>query len=241
MPRVVYDDRHVLDPLIFAPPEVVESCCLRRATARLDFLVLANFAAPMKQSSKKKWLNKWSRKSHRWGAILILLPAGIVIGSGIFLQLKKDFAWVQPPSQKGAQSNPRISFEEILSAARTAPKAGIESWDDVDRLDVRPSKGIVKVRGKSAWEVQVDTTTGDVLQVAYRRSDIIEQIHDGTWFSDPVKLWIFLPSGCILFILWMTGIYLWWLPISAKRSNRRNRKDRSLTAEATLAKIRKGG
>ncbi len=191
----------------------------------------------MKQSATKKWFNKWSRKSHRWGAILILIPAGIVIGSGIFLKLKKDVEWVQPPTQKGAEPIPKLSFEEIVAAASSAPEAGIKSWDDVDRLDVRPDKGVVKVQGKNSWEVQVDTSTGEVLQVAYRRSDLIEQIHDGTFFSDPVKLWIFLPSGCILFVLWLTGIYLWWLPISAKRANRRHRQE-STTADATLAKIR---
>ncbi len=193
----------------------------------------------MKQSAKKKWLNKWSRKSHRWGAILILLPAGIVIASGIVLQLKKDVAWVQPPTQNGAQPNLTISFDDVMNSARAAG-VGIDTWDDVDRLDVRPDKGVVKVRGKNRWEVQVDASNGKILQTAYRRSDLFEQIHDGTFFSDTAKLWIFLPSGCILFVLWLTGIYLWWLPISAKRANRRNRGEPSTTADSTLARIRDG-
>lgn len=197
----------------------------------------------MKPSRGKKWLNKWSRKSHRWGALLIIIPAGIVIGSGVFLQLKKHVEWVQPSSHKGREKQPQISFEEILAAAATAPEAGIQGWDDVDRLDVRPKDGMAKVQGKNHWEVQVDTATGEVLHVAYRRSDIIEMIHDGTWFSDTAKLWIFLPSGAVLFLLWLTGIYLWWLPISTKAANRKHRAEAAAageknTAAQTLAQIR---
>ncbi|MEQ8768860.1 MAG: PepSY-associated TM helix domain-containing protein [Planctomycetota bacterium] len=163
----------------------------------------------------------WNRKLHRWGAILTALPVLIVIVSGLFLLLKKDVDWIQPSSATSSGGEPGISFEDILASASSAEGAGIRSWDDVDRLDVRPSKGLVKVRGKSRWEVQIDIATGDVLQVAYRRSDLIESIHDGSFFHDSVKLWIFLPSALILFGLWVTGIYLWLLPHLVKRRRKR--------------------
>ena len=44
--------------------------------------------------------------------------------------------------------------------------AGVQ---DIDRLDVRPGKGMLKVRCKNSWEVQIDANSGKVLQVAYRR------------------------------------------------------------------------
>ena len=72
------------------------------------------------------------------------------------------------------------------------------------------------MRGKNSWEVQIDTETKQVLQVAYRRSDLIEQLHDGSWFNEKVKLYIFLPSGIILFILWITGLYMLILPYAKK-------------------------
>ncbi|GIT57713.1 MAG: hypothetical protein Ct9H300mP18_11420 [Candidatus Neomarinimicrobiota bacterium] len=86
---------------------------------------------------------------------------------------------------------------------KTVKETNIDSWNDIDRLDVRIEKGIAKVRTKDRWEVQVDTYSGKVVQVAYRRSDIIEELHDGSWFHENVKLLIFLPSGIILFILWV--------------------------------------
>ena len=127
----------------------------------------------------------------------------------------------------GTGGEPAIGFAAILDAARGVEEAGIASWDDVDRLDVRPSKGIVKVRAKSRWEVQVDTATGEVVQVAYRRSDLIESIHDGTWFHDGAKLWVFLPAGIVLMGLWVSGVYLWWLPHMARRRAKQAQADRA--------------
>ena len=77
---------------------------------------------------------------------------------------------------------------------------------------MRPSKGVIKVRAKNRWEVQLDHQSGEILQVAYRRSGLIESIHEGTFFHDKVRLGIFLPSAIILLILWVTGIYLFLMP-----------------------------
>jgi len=152
---------------------------------------------------------------------LIAVPLLVVIGSGILLQLKKEVDWIQPPTTSGSGSAPSIPFDAILAAAQTVPQAQITGWSDVDRLDVRPTKGVVKVRATNHWEVQVDTATGEVVQVAYRRSDLIESIHDGSFFAGTVKLWIFLPSAGILLGLWGTGVYLWWLPHGVRRRKRR--------------------
>ena len=165
-------------------------------------------------------LSKLSRVWHRWGSIIALLPITIIIFSGIVLQLKKEFAYIQPPTQRGAGTEPAIGFERILEVARTVPEAEIESWEDVDQLDVRPGEGVVKVRCKNRYEVQIDTETAEILQVAFRRSDFIESLHDGTFFHDRVKLWVMLPSAVILLGLWTTGIYLFLLP----HLNRRRRK-----------------
>ncbi len=177
----------------------------------------------MSKRPLRTFCNKWSRKLHRWGAILVLAPTLVVLTTGILLQVKKQSTWVQPPTQRGTAGELDISFDRILEIARTVDEMAVETWDDIDRLDVRPDKGIVKIRARNRWEAQLDTASGDVLQVAYRRSDLIEQLHDGSWFSDSVKLWIFLPSGVILLLLLLTGAYLWILPISAKRAGRRRR------------------
>lgn len=165
----------------------------------------------------------WTRKTHRWGAVLTLIPLAVVIASGVLLQLKKQLAWVQPPTRKGQSANttPLVSWRQLLEAAREVDAAEIDDWDDVERLDVRPGKGVVKVRAQNRWELQFDLQTGQLLSSTYRRSDLIESLHDGSFFADWAKLWVFLPNGLILFGLWATGVYLWLLPWISRRAKAR--------------------
>lgn len=172
-------------------------------------------------------LSRLNRLIHRWGSIAIAVPAIVVITSGIILQLKKESGWIQPPTAKGGGSELSLTFDEILAVAQTVPEAEVAGWDDIDRLDVRPGKGIVKVRSKNRWEVQLNVETGDVLQVAYRRSDLIESLHDGSFFSEPAKLWVFLPASIVFAILWFTGIYLFFQPYVAKRKKRLRKQSES--------------
>jgi len=164
------------------------------------------------------------RVLHRRASVLVALPLLVVIGSGILLLLKKEIAWIQPPTQRGTTSDLGITFDRILEIAATVPEAGIRSWEDIDRLDVRPSEGMLKIRARNRWEIQLDARTGEILQVAYRRSDLIESLHDGTFFHDGAKLWVFLPGAVLLLGMWLTGIYLFVLPHLARRK-RRQRAD----------------
>jgi uncharacterized iron-regulated membrane protein len=166
-------------------------------------------------------LAKFNRLFHRWASMIVALPVLVVIVTGLILLLKKDVAWIQPPTQRGCSTELDLSFDQILEIAQTVPEAEIKSWEDIDRLDVRPSKGMLKVRGVNQWEVQIDAESGEILQVAFRRSDFIESLHDGSFFHDRVKLWLFLPSALILLALWMTGIYLFLLPYLIRRKRKR--------------------
>jgi uncharacterized iron-regulated membrane protein len=164
--------------------------------------------------------NLLNRKVHYWLSIGVAIPILVVICSGLLLQTKKQFTWIQPAEQKGKSKIANLSLPQILEIAKTVAEAEIKTWDDINRLDVRPSRGMLKVFAKNNWEIQIDAETGEILQTAYRRSDIIESIHDGSFFHDSVKLWIFLPSGIILLILWLTGIYLFILPIWVRRKRK---------------------
>ena len=175
-------------------------------------------------------LSKLNRDVHRWGSILIALPLAVVIVSGVILQLKKQSAWIQPATQTGSSGELSLSFAEILSATQGVREAEVKSWNDIDRLDVRPSKGMLKIRCVNRSEIQLDANSGEVLQVAYRRSDLIESIHDGSFFHDRVKLWVFLPAALVLGALWLTGIYLFFLPYFAKW-NKRRKQSRTVKQE----------
>jgi len=171
---------------------------------------------------KRRSLTTLNRKIHHWGSTIIAVPLAIVLLTGVLLLLKKEFDWIQPPTIKGEQKGIGIAFDQILAAARTVPQAEIETWSDVDRLDVRPGKGMLKVRAENRWEIQLDANTGAVLQVAYRRSDLIESIHDGSFFGELAKFWVFLPSALALIGLWITGLVLFFHPYLVKARKRRS-------------------
>ncbi|MDF1667561.1 MAG: PepSY-associated TM helix domain-containing protein [Planctomycetota bacterium] len=171
----------------------------------------------------KKTLPFWLRKLHAWLSMIIALPLVLVIVTGLLLQVKKQWTWVQPPTQKSPATQPSLSFSEILKVARGVPEADIKSWGDIDRLDARPSKSVIKIRAKNHWEIQIHHQSGEVLQVAYRRSDIIESLHDGSFFHEFVKLGLFLPVALALIIVWFTGLYLLFLPILRRRRLGKNK------------------
>ena len=165
--------------------------------------------------------NLLNRKIHYWATAFLALPVLIVIGSGLLLQMKKQWRWVQPEEKRGTGTSPAIDLETVLRSVQSA-HPGVTGWDDVNRIDLRPSKGVAKVWLRDGWEVQVDLGTGRILQNAYRRSDLIESIHDGSFFGgDWTKLGLFLPTGVVLFVMWISGIWMFLIPLLAKRKRRR--------------------
>jgi uncharacterized iron-regulated membrane protein len=171
-----------------------------------------------------------NRRLHRWGAVAVSLPFLLVLATGLLLQVKKQVPWVQPPEQRTEAPAPVVSWERILEVARSIPEAGIEGWHDIDRVDMRPGKGMAKVLSNSRWELQLDIETGEVLQSSYRRTDVIEDLHTGAWFSDATKLWFFFPAALIVTGLWGTGIYMALVHYRATTRRRREMRREHATA-----------
>lgn len=153
---------------------------------------------------------------HRSIGIVVSLLVIISASTGILLALKKEVNTLQPPTQKGI-SNDLSDWKPIHQLAEIAQEALAEETMDIstsiDRVDVRPSKGIVKVLFEEAWwEVQVDGKSGEVLSIAKRHSDWIEALHDGSIISNGFKLisMNFLGFGLLLMVI--TGLWLWYGP-----------------------------
>ncbi|MCB0637170.1 MAG: PepSY domain-containing protein, partial [Lewinella sp.] len=77
------------------------------------------------------------------------------------------------------------------------------------------------------WEVQLDGATGEPLQVALRRSDFLEQLHDGSLFDlqlntrgDWIKLVYTSLMGISLLTFSLTGFWLWYGPKIMRRQSR---------------------
>jgi len=165
--------------------------------------------------------NLLTRRIHYWAAAFVAIPALVILCSGLLLQSKKHWSWVQPAEHRGTGEIPVLDLEGILTSISETPALGVTGWHDVNRIDVRPARGVAKAWLHSGWEVQVDLGTGRVLHSAYRRSDLIESIHDGSFFGgNLVKLGLFLPAGIVLLVMLLTGLWMFWLPFSVKRKRR---------------------
>ena len=165
-------------------------------------------------------LYRTNRKIHKWVSIVLAIPLLLSLTTGILLLVKKEFNYIQPQTIKGQSKVPTIAFARILTIANSITSADIGDWKDVDRLDVRPSKGIIKIRSHNSTEIQIDFTTGEVLSVAQRRSDFIETLHDGTYFEDNANLWLMLPVAIGALLLLITGLYVFFFPYVKKGRTR---------------------
>ena len=176
--------------------------------------------------------NVLNRKVHYWAAAAIALPLLIIACTGSILQLKKHWTWVQPPEKRGSTKTPTVELSGILEALKKNPELKVENWSHVKRIDVRPDKGVAKAWLHTDYEAQVDLGTAEILQIAYRRSDWIESIHDGSIFGDTVKLWVFFPAAIGLVLLWIGGMWMWLLPFLNRRRVRHAKQLRASGIEA---------
>lgn len=173
---------------------------------------------------------------HRRISVLFAPPLLPVIVSGLLLHTKKHWAFVQPEAVAGPARESSAGWDAILDAVRGVPGLDVRSWSDIKRLDYRIDQGMAKIqiRGSLA-EIQVDMESGRVLQVATRRSDIIEDLHTGAFFSENGRLFVFIPCAAALLFLWISGLYLFVQPHRTARRRRptaRARKERVRAARA---------
>ncbi len=160
------------------------------------------------------------RSLHKWIGISVVLFMIITASTGVLLGWKKNVALLQPPTLKGTSLSLRdwASFDQVAANAMHAIDSVTGRKIEIDRMDVRPDKGIIKVTFKEDyWEVQVDATTAKTLSVSQRHADWIEHIHDGSIVSEGFKLVYTNYLGWGLLFLSITGFWLWYGPKAIRR------------------------
>ncbi len=157
------------------------------------------------------------RTWHRMLGLFIALFLVISSVTGILLAWKKNSDLIQPPTQKGASKDlstwlPVDSLALIADRGFSAAFPNVEN-NGIDRMDIRPSKGIVKVLMENGfWEVQLDGTTGEILSIARRHSDWIEALHDGSIISDAFKFVSMNFLGIAILFMIISGTWMWYGP-----------------------------
>jgi len=173
------------------------------------------------------------RKIHRTIAIFLFAFFLVVSITGLLLGWKKNSGGlILPPSSKGVSSDLKtwLPIDSLHSIAVKALHDSVSASlsEELERIDARPQKGMVKfVFADDYWEIQLDGTTGKVLLIARRRSDIIENIHDGTILdvlfntkNDQFKLSYTTIMGLSLLMLTISGFWLWYGPKRLRKKKR---------------------
>lgn len=144
---------------------------------------------------------------------MITVLVVVVAITGVMLNHKRFFGFQpDPPAAARTGLEGAMSMRELVSAARSAiDKQAVTAG--IDRLDVRPDKGLMKVRFENRLTTQVTVAihTGKVLSVGERDDVFLEKLHSGEIFGDN---WVLLSDVMAigLLILLLTGTWLWLYP-----------------------------
>lgn len=171
-------------------------------------------------------------------AVFLFIAFFIMAGTGLLLGWKKNSGGlILAKTEKGTTTDLSdwLPLSELQSNAVIFLHDSVNSKfsTEIDRIDVRPDKGIVKIIFTDHYTgLQIDGATGRVLKVEQRRSDLIEHIHDGTivdrWLNIEngwIKLIYTTIMGFALILFTITGFWIWWGP---KQLHKMKEKNRSL-------------
>ena len=153
--------------------------------------------------------------SHLWGGVIATVLLIVISITGIVLNHKRGLNMMPDvPHEPTGSFAEALPMAELAAAAERAVSPEI-AGAGVDRMDVRPGDGIVKVRfdDQRVSEVTVDIVTARVLHVGERNDVFLEKLHSGEIFGDG---WVLLSDfGALLLILALiTGYWLWLYPRS---------------------------
>ncbi len=149
---------------------------------------------------------------HKWLGIALSVILINLSVTGMLLLAKKQHEWIQPATRTGQEGTPAdfIGMQAVLGAVRDCNHPDFRDVGSIDRVDFRPDKRVYKVRAKTNYaEIQVDAITADVLSISVRRSDRLEQLHDGSLLGERVHGAVMPAVAVGNILLTLSGLYLW--------------------------------
>jgi hypothetical protein len=166
------------------------------------------------------------RRLHTWVAVPLFLFMFLMGSTGLLLGWKKATGLL-PKTAKGTSGTSQqwVSLDSLQQVAQRYARQELKLSDEIDRIDVRPQKGIAKIVFVQHFtELQLDCTTAAVLSVTTRRSDFIEKIHDGSILDfllgsdgETAKLTYTTLLALGLLLLSFSGFWLWLNPLRIRR------------------------
>lgn len=160
------------------------------------------------------------RNLHKWIGLISCLFLILIAATGFLLALKREVVWIQPPTIKGSEGevSEYITMDDVAQAAFEVGIPELQSYSDIERMDLRPKDRTVKIRSNDGYhEVQIDAVTGEVLSVDVRRDQFFEDIHDLSIFSPTVRKYVLPVVALMLFFLGVSGTVMFFVPVVRRR------------------------
>lgn len=160
---------------------------------------------------------------HLWLGVVTTVALIAISATGILLNHKRGLGLMPDVSHAPtAAFASALPLEQLANAAlEAAPveaKGGWKSGDSVDirlidRMDVRPRNGYVKVRlrDKASMEMTVDIASGKVIHAGRRGDVFLEKLHSGEAFGGPMVILSDIAAIALVLTL-ITGYWLWLAP-----------------------------
>jgi hypothetical protein len=184
-------------------------------------------AEPRKRAAPVARRNRVTKAAfyiHLWLGVLVTIGLIAISITGILLNHKRGLGLM--PEVEHSPTGPfsqAISVERMaLAALEAAPPEARGSWRNgdpvdialIDRMDVRPRNGLVKVRlrDKASMEVTVDIASGEVLHVGRRGDVFLEKLHSGEAFGGISYVILSDIAAVALVLTLITGYWLWLAP-----------------------------
>ncbi|HZK08079.1 MAG TPA: PepSY-associated TM helix domain-containing protein [Bacteroidales bacterium] len=192
-----------------------------------------------KRKKQTKLLREF-RKIHRALGAALFIFLFIVCTTGLMLGWKKNSGGlILPKTPVGTSTDLKnwLPLDSLHTIACNVLHDSVSSELSVElvKIDIRKKYGIVKfVFVDGYWGIQLDGTTGEVLNVQTRVSDLVEGIHDGSILDQyfgttggPIKLIYTSIMGLALLTFTITGFWLWYGPKRMKKEKHATENDRS--------------
>lgn len=175
-------------------------------------------------------LNRAAFYIHLWLGVLATVALIAISITGVLLNHKRGLGLMPD-----VEHSPSGAFEAALPMDRVAqaalvaaPPAARGRWQPgdpvdvglIDRMDVRPKNGFVKVRlrDKASTELTVDINSGQVLHIGRRGDVFLEKLHSGEIFGGLPFVIISDIAAVALVLTLITGYWLWLVPKLARGS-----------------------
>jgi hypothetical protein len=165
---------------------------------------------------------------HLWLGVLSTVALIAIAITGILLNHKRGLGLMpEVANSPTGEFAAALTLERLAYAALlAAPQAARGDWteDDavdislIDRMDVRPRDGVVKVRlrDKASMEMTVDINSGAVIHTGRRGDAFLERLHTGEAFGGQPFVLLSDFAALALVLTLITGYWLWLVPKLAR-------------------------